>query len=42
VNDDFDRCVEGLTSIIRAARCRVSVVAERARAICRTFETRGE
>ena len=42
VNDDFDKCVEGLTSIIRAARCRVSVVAERARAICRTFETRGD
>jgi guanylate kinase len=38
VNDDFDKCVEGLTSIIRAARCRVSVIAARARAICRTFE----
>lgn len=39
VNDDFDACVEDLKSIIRAARCHVSVVAERARAICRTFET---
>jgi len=42
VNDDFDACVEGLKNIIRAARSRVSVVAERARAICRTFETREE
>ena len=42
VNDDVDACVEGLKSIIRAARCRVSVVAERAKRICRTFETREE
>ena len=42
VNDDVDACVEGLKSIIRAARCRVSVVAERAKGICRTFETREE
>jgi guanylate kinase len=39
VNDDFDQCVEGLKCIIRAARSRVSAVAERARAICRTFDT---
>jgi guanylate kinase len=39
VNDDFDACVEGLKCIIRAARSRVSAVAERARAICRTFDT---
>ena len=32
VNDDFERCVEGLKCIIRAARSRVSAVAERARA----------
>ena len=42
VNDDVDACVEGVKSIIRAARSRVSAVAERARAICRTFETREE
>lgn len=39
VNDDFEACVEGLKCIIRAARSRVSAVAERARAICRTFDT---
>jgi guanylate kinase len=39
VNDDFDACVEGLKCIISAARSRVSAVAERARAICRTFDT---
>ena len=38
VNDDLDACVEGLKCIIRAARSRVSAVAERARAICRTFD----
>jgi guanylate kinase len=42
VNDDFEACVEELASIIRAARCRVAVVAGRAREICRTFETREE
>jgi guanylate kinase len=42
VNDDVDACVEGVKCIIRAARSRVSAVAERARAICRTFETREE
>ena len=39
VNDDFEACGEGLKCIIRAARSRVSAVAERARAICRTFDT---
>jgi guanylate kinase len=38
VNDDLEACVEALESIVRAARCRVSHVAERARAIERTFE----
>ena len=42
VNDDLDSCVEALKSIVRAARCRVSHVAERARAIERTFETAKE
>jgi guanylate kinase len=42
VNDDFDACVEELKGIIRAERCRVSVVGERVREICRTFETREE
>jgi len=38
VNDDLDTCVEELKCIVRAARCRVSVVRERARAIERTFQ----
>jgi guanylate kinase len=38
VNDDLDACVEELKSIVRAARCRVAVVRDRARAIERTFE----
>jgi len=38
VNDELDACVRELESIIRAARCRVPAVAERARAIERTFE----
>jgi guanylate kinase len=38
VNDDIDACVEELKSIVRAARCRVAVVRERARAIEKTFE----
>ncbi len=37
VNDEIDTCVEDLKSIVRAARCRVSLVAERARAIERDF-----
>lgn len=37
VNEDLDACVEELKSIVRAARCRVAVVEERARAIERTF-----
>jgi guanylate kinase len=39
VNDELDVCVEELKSIVRAARCRVALVAERVRAIERTFET---
>lgn len=37
-NGDLEACVEELKSIVRAARCRVSRVADRARAIERTFE----
>jgi len=40
VNDDIDACVRELKSIIRAARCAVPVVAERAREIEKTFQTR--
>ena len=39
VNDDIEACVEELMSIVRAARCRVAVVRDRARAIERTFQT---
>jgi guanylate kinase len=42
VNDDIDACVEELKSIVRAARCRVEVVRDRARAIERTFKTAKE
>jgi guanylate kinase len=42
VNDELDACVRELESIIRAARCRVPAVAERARAVEKTFETREE
>ncbi len=42
VNEDLDDCVEALVSIVRAARCRVSYVEERARAIERTFESAKE
>jgi guanylate kinase len=42
VNEDLDMCVEALKSIVRAARCRVSHVAERARAIESTFESAKE
>ena len=42
VNDDIDACVEELKSIVRAARCRVAVVRDRARAIERTFKTAKE
>jgi guanylate kinase len=38
VNDDLDACVETVKGIVRAARCRVALVSERARAIERTFE----
>lgn len=39
VNEDLDATVEAIKSIVRAARCRVSHVAERARAIEKTFES---
>jgi len=42
VNDYLDGCVEELKSIVRAARCRVAVVRDRARAIERTFKTARE
>lgn len=42
VNDDLDACVRELMSIIRAARCAVPVMAERAREIEKTFETKEE
>jgi len=38
VNDYLDGCVEELKSIVRAARCRVAVMRDRARAIERTFQ----
>jgi guanylate kinase len=38
VNEDLDASVEELKSIVRSARCRVSLVRERARAIERTFK----
>ncbi len=40
VNDDLDACVRELKSIIRAARCAVPVMAQRAREIGKTFQTR--
>jgi guanylate kinase len=42
VNDDLDACVRELMSIVRAARCAVPVMAERAREIEKTFETKEE
>jgi guanylate kinase len=42
VNDYLDGCVEALKCIVRAARCRVAVMRERARAIERTFQTAKE
>ena len=42
VTEDLDACVEELKSIVRAARCRVAVVSERARAIERTFQSAKE
>jgi guanylate kinase len=42
VNEDLDASVEELKSIVRAARCRAAVMADRARAIERTFETAKE
>ncbi len=38
VNEDLEVCVEELKSIVRAARCRVALVAGRARTIERTFQ----
>jgi guanylate kinase len=37
-NDELGACVEDLKSIVRAARCRVDVVAGRARAIEKSFD----
>jgi len=37
-----DACVGELKSIVRAARCRVAVMRDRARAIERTFKTAKE
>jgi guanylate kinase len=42
MNEDLDSCVEDLVSIVRAARCRVSHMSERARAIERTFQSAKE
>ncbi len=42
VNDDLDASVEALKSIVRAGRCRVSHVAQRARAIEEMFESARE
>jgi guanylate kinase len=42
MNEDLDVSVEELKSIVRAARCRVTRVAERARAIEKTFESAEE
>ncbi len=42
VNDDLDASVEALKSIVRAGRCRVSHVAQRARAIEEMFESAKE
>jgi guanylate kinase len=42
VNDDLDRSVEELKSVIRAARLRVSRVADEAREILKTFESNKE
>lgn len=42
VNEDLAACAEELKSIVRAARCRVALVAERARAIESTFESAKE
>jgi len=42
VNEDLDASVEELKSIVRAARCRVAVMGDRARAIERTFKSTKE
>jgi guanylate kinase len=42
VNDYLDGCIEELKSIVRAARCRVAVMRDRARAIERTFQAAEE
>jgi guanylate kinase len=39
VNEDLDACVRDLKSIVAAARCRVPVVAARARAIEKSFHS---
>jgi guanylate kinase len=42
VNDDLDTCVEAIKSMVRAARFRVGQVADRARAIEKTFQSAKE
>lgn len=42
VNDDLEACVRDLKSIVCAARCKVPLVAARARAIERTFDSAKE
>ena len=42
VNEDLDASVEELKSIVRAARCRLAVMRDRARAIERTFQSAKE
>ena len=42
VNEDLDASVEELKSIVRAARCRVAVMRDQARAIERTFQSAKE
>jgi guanylate kinase len=39
INEDLDACVRDLRSIVAAARCRVSVIAARARAIEKSFHS---
>ena len=38
VNDDLDACVETLKCVIRAARCRVKMMQDKARTILMTFD----
>jgi guanylate kinase len=42
VNDDLDRCVEAVKSVIQAARCRSSRMADTVGGILHTFDSRQE